>query len=71
MIALGVYASESLAFRRLLVVDIAHGICKALQRIDQSSWRHRLEEWYGVRRDAVFGITNALVVCDCRCRERA
>ena len=33
VIALGVYASESLAFHRLLVVDIAHGICKALQRI--------------------------------------
>ena len=37
----------------------------------QPSWRHRLEEWYGVHRDAVFGITNALVVCDGRCRERA
>ena len=33
MIALGVYASESLAFHRLLVVNIAHGICKALQLI--------------------------------------
>ena len=33
VIALGVYASESLAFHRLLVVNIAHGICKALQRI--------------------------------------
>ena len=33
VIALGVYASESLAFHRLLVVDIAHDICKALQRI--------------------------------------
>ena len=33
VIALGVYASESLAFHRLLVVDIAHDMCKAMQRI--------------------------------------
>ena len=37
VIALGVYASESLAFHRLLVVDIAHDMCKALHAAANTS----------------------------------